>query len=92
MDSITRAGEWAGAVAAIVGVLAYGPKAVRAAVQWRRERRLERRCRELMWENPNGVGMVFHLEPEDLEAARWGERHKLLGIARSFDGWSIFRK
>lgn len=92
MDLITRVGGWATAVAAIGGVLAYGVKGTRAAARWRRERRLEGQCRAILARNPNGLGVVFHIEPEELEAAQWGERRGLLGIARSLDGWSIFRK
>jgi hypothetical protein len=83
MDSITTI------AAAVMGALAKaGGWALR---QWK-DGRARRACAALLARNPRGAGLVFHIEPEDLEAARWGERQGLLGITKSFDGWSIFRK
>jgi hypothetical protein len=82
-------GELAAVVVALIGAVA----SLRFVSRRHRERRLERECIAILRRYPRGVGLVLPIRPEELDAARWGERQGWIGVRQSSEGsWSVFRK
>jgi hypothetical protein len=88
LDSITRLGEVAKVVLEVGGALGLLYVGGRVLVGWWNGLRLGRHCRALLARCPNGP-VVVRIQPEDLEAARCGERRGLLRTARSFERTNI---
>ena len=86
---MTFLSELAAVVVAVIGAVTL----VRAIGHRLHEHRLKRACLSLLARHPPGVGLIFPIRPDEVAAARWGERHGWLGVRVSPDGhWSIYRK